>query len=132
MAATLTPPLPVVQLLRTNAGMALGQGAVAATQVTSFTYDSARMELDGRGFVGFQWMQSRHNPTGLLARTYFRQDFPYVGQVSREEQGSGGDNGNGQPVWRNLKVTRHEHDRLQLPGGRYFAQLDFDYEIRRS
>lgn len=120
VAATLTPPLPVVQLLRTNAGMALGQGAVAATRVTSFTYDSARMELDGRGFVGFQWMQSRHNPTGLVTRTYFRQDFPYVGMTSREEQGSGGDSGNGQPMWRNLKVTRHEHDHLASSGGRYF------------
>jgi hypothetical protein len=117
-AATLTPPMPVVTLVRSNAGLAYA--GIAATRVTSFTYDSARAELDGRGFTGFQWMQSRHNPTGLTARTYFRHDFPYTGMVSREELGSGSDSGNGQAVWRNLKVTRHEHDQLQLPGGRRF------------
>lgn len=37
----------------------------------------------GRGSLGFQWTQSKDMSTGLVSRTCYRQDWPYVGLVDK-------------------------------------------------
>jgi hypothetical protein len=50
----------------------------------------AEVGVSGRGMLGFQWMQTDDVNTGLKSRTWYRQDFPYVGMVDKSTQGFGG------------------------------------------
>lgn len=56
---------------------------VSATS-TTYRYGSATVEagVDGRGFTGFRWVEERDGVTGMLSRTYYREDWPYHGLVS--------------------------------------------------
>ncbi|MFH1814661.1 MAG: FG-GAP-like repeat-containing protein, partial [Pseudomonadota bacterium] len=56
---------------------------------TSYRYGNAIAELGtGRGFLGFQWVQSEDVSTGLVSRTWYRQDWPFVGLVDKVERGT--------------------------------------------
>lgn len=69
-------PLPVV----TNVQLSNGLGGTY--QLQSFYYQGARRDLQGRGFLGFDyrsWIDSRD---GTAQRRSFRQDYPYIGAVS--------------------------------------------------
>ena len=62
-------------------------------QVTNYAYGGLKAEQGtGRGSVGFRWMESAQQATGVKSRTEFRQDWPYVGMPSlvKTMQGSGG------------------------------------------
>jgi len=37
----------------------------------------------GRGSLGFQWTQTEDVSTGLVSRTCYRQDFPYIGAADK-------------------------------------------------
>src|SRR5678815_1723433 len=61
--------------------------------VTNYAYGGLKAEQGtGRGSVGFRWMESTQQATGVKSRTEFRQDWPYVGMPSlvRTTQNSGG------------------------------------------
>ncbi len=100
---------------------------------TSYWYDSAVVDVGaGRGFMGFNWVQSideaaqaAYGGSGVVSRTYFRQDFPYNGQVSESGRGTS------PAEWWNLSRTTYTYGCFQpgkasggctpAPGQRYFA-----------
>ena len=64
----------------TNLQLSDGLGGTYALQ--NFYYQGARRDLQGRGFLGFEyrsWIDSRD---GTAQRRSFRQDYPYIGAVS--------------------------------------------------
>ena len=50
--------------------------------LTDYAYGGARAHLEGRGFLGFAWMEVTDQQTGIVTRTDYRQDHPYIGQVA--------------------------------------------------
>ncbi|MCP4128697.1 MAG: hypothetical protein GY753_16795, partial [Gammaproteobacteria bacterium] len=52
----------------------------------SYQYGGLKGHRLGRGYLGFAWRQSTNDQTGITTRTEYRQDFPFVGQISHTEQ----------------------------------------------
>ncbi|MCG8696152.1 MAG: hypothetical protein MI806_33460, partial [Minwuiales bacterium] len=50
-----------------------------------YTYDGAKVDVQGRGFLGFRYVTSEDVQTGIVTTTEYRQDFPYIGQVASTE-----------------------------------------------
>ncbi len=48
-------------------------------RTTTYNYGGAKIDLQGRGFLGFEWMKSTDTDTSIVSRTEFRQDFPCTG-----------------------------------------------------
>ncbi len=53
--------------------------------LTSYAYGGAKVDLEGRGFLGFRWMETTDQSTGIVTFTEYRQDFPFIGQVDYSE-----------------------------------------------
>lgn len=97
---------------------------VGGYRQTNYRYGNAIAELGtGRGFLGFQWVQSEDVSTGLVSRTWYRQDWPFVGLVDKVERGTSVANRS------NLGLTTYTYDCtdfdttpgcLSAPGKRYF------------
>jgi RHS repeat-associated protein len=51
-----------------------------------YGYVGARFDLWGRGFLGFQQMNTYDAQTRIYTRTAFRQDFPFIGMVDWERK----------------------------------------------
>ncbi len=69
-------PLYVVSQVTTSNGIG------GSYSLQSFYYEGARVDLQGRGFLGFSfrsWTDSRDN---TAQRRSYRQDFPYIGAVT--------------------------------------------------
>lgn len=92
--------------------------------ITNYHYAHAIAELGtGRGFLGFEWVQSEEVGTGVVSRTWYRQDWPFTGLVSKVERGTSAANRS------NLGVTTYTYDCTDFdstpgcqsaPGKRYF------------
>lgn len=78
---------------------------VGGYRVRKFSYGNMRVELGemGRGSLGYQWTQAQDVFTGLVSRTYYRQDFPYIGMVDKVGRGTSEAN------WSNLGMTTNEY-----------------------
>ena len=77
---------------------------VGGTRTTTYSYGNLLNEVDGgRGLLGFQWVQSKDVSTGVVSRTYYRQDWPYLGLV--EKSGKGTNEAN----WSNLGLSTNEY-----------------------
>ena len=61
------------------------------SQTTTQRYGGLKTNLEGRGLLGFRWMEASQPSTGLKARTEYRQDWPYAGLplLVRKTQSSG-------------------------------------------
>ena len=46
---------------------------------TRYRYGDAKINLRGRGFLGFSWRDEIASARGLATRTHYLQDFPYTG-----------------------------------------------------
>jgi hypothetical protein len=68
-------PVYVVSQVNTSNG-------VGGTYDSRYSYAGAKLDLSGRGFVGFRQMAEKDLQTGISETTNYRQDFPYVGLVS--------------------------------------------------
>jgi hypothetical protein len=77
-----TPSLAVVSRVdMANPNSVTGAGAL---HTVTYRYGTALSEQGtGRGFLGFNWTEHTDGPSGLTSRTYFRQDWPYLGKVDR-------------------------------------------------
>jgi len=51
---------------------------------TTYTYAGAKVDINGRGFLGFSTVTSKDLQTGILTTTNYRTDFPYIGLVSSQ------------------------------------------------
>jgi len=106
-AWTLSSAIPVVTQVRKQAVSWMSGSSTVnrLNRTTSFSYGSARVERDGRGFVGFRWQQTADSITGLRTRTTYRQDFPFIGLVESRTTGSGGS-------WDSLSTSTNAYSAL--------------------
>jgi hypothetical protein len=107
--AAITPPMVVVS----STSMANGVGG---THDVTYRYGTAVAEQGaGRGFLGFNWTEHTDVPSGLISRTYFRQDWPYLGQVDRTAEYTSG------AIWTGSAAGTPS---LSNPGGYYKEQIN--------
>ena len=59
---------------------------IGGTRQSTYTYAGAKVDLSGRGFLGFRQMQTVNSTTGLKSVVTNRQDWPYVGLPSQAKQ----------------------------------------------
>ena len=97
---------------------------VGGFRQTNYRYGNAVSELGtGRGFLGFEWVQSEDVGTGVVSRTWYRQDWPFTGLIAKVERGTSA------ATRSNLGVTTYTYDCTDFdstpgcqnaPGKRYF------------
>jgi FG-GAP-like repeat/Salmonella virulence plasmid 65kDa B protein len=80
-------PAYVVSEVKTNDG-------VGGLSTIKYSYSNMLTEVGllGRGGLGFAWTQTEivNSSSNLKSRTYYRQDFPFIGMVDKSTQGFGG------------------------------------------
>lgn len=88
-----------------------------AQQTDHHKYADARVSVgaNGLGSLGFKWFQVTNQETGLVSRTYFRQDFPFVGSVDKVGRGLS------EAEWSNMGLTQNYY------GVKAFASSDPTY-----
>ncbi|MCP4666288.1 MAG: hypothetical protein GY849_07965, partial [Deltaproteobacteria bacterium] len=52
---------------------------LGGTHSTDYQYGGLKAHMLGRGSLGFAWMQSTNNQTGIVTKTDYNQTFPYIG-----------------------------------------------------
>lgn len=52
---------------------------------TTYKYGGLKANFKGRGSLGFAWREETDQQTGIVQRTEYRQDFPYIGRMARTE-----------------------------------------------
>jgi hypothetical protein len=62
---------------------------VGGTYSSTYAYSGARLDLSGRGFLGFGQMTVKDLQTGIADTTSYRQDFPFIGLVSSTNRALG-------------------------------------------
>jgi hypothetical protein len=55
---------------------------LGGTYGSSYTYAGAKLDMRGRGLLGFRQMTVKDLQTNITNTTTFRQDFPYIGLVA--------------------------------------------------
>lgn len=53
-----------------------------ANRIVNYQYSNARLDLQGRGFLGFGSVSASDASTGLSETTRYAQNFPYVGLIT--------------------------------------------------
>jgi len=59
---------------------------VGGQRVTDYTYGGMKIDVSGRGNLGFAWMESTDVAGGITSRTTFNQTWPYVGRAMVSER----------------------------------------------
>jgi hypothetical protein len=78
-------PIYVVSQVQTSNG-------IGGVTTTNYSYGGLKADLTGRGSLGFRLLQVTQADTGLVTKTLYRQDWPYVGLptvVTKSLPGSG-------------------------------------------
>jgi hypothetical protein len=79
-------PLSVVTRVDAPAMTAASPGAV---YTTTYNYAGAKVDLSGRGFLGFRQITATDLQTNIVQTTSYRQDFPFVGSVASQTRSVG-------------------------------------------
>lgn len=58
---------------------------IGGTRDTNYSYSGARINVAGRGFLGFKTRQALDQETGISSKTTYKQVFPYTGRASKTE-----------------------------------------------
>jgi hypothetical protein len=69
---------------------------IGGTVSSSYKYGGAKANYQGRGFLGFRWMEVTNDTTQIKTRTEFSQSYPYIGtpkQVKKIVPSGGGAGG---------------------------------------
>ena len=56
------------------------------TVETRYLYNNNKVNLRGRGELGFRWTESNNTQTGLVTRVNYYQNYPYTSMVNYENQ----------------------------------------------
>ena len=62
--------------------VASSDGIGGTFSLDNFYYQGARIDLQGRGFLGFYFRSWRDSRDGTVQRRAYRQDWPYIGAVT--------------------------------------------------
>src|SRR5579883_2069856 len=60
------------------------QNGIGGTYSSTYTYAGAKLDVSGRGFLGFRQMTVTDLQTGVVHTTNYRQDFPFLGLTASE------------------------------------------------
>jgi len=60
-----------------------GQVDAQAQSHIGYYYGQARIQAEGRGLLGFRYVSTVDEQTGVTTTTEYRQDFPFIGQPLR-------------------------------------------------
>ena len=71
-------PIQVVSSVSTDNGFG-GQNT------TSYKYGGMKIHKRGRGNLGFRWMETTDEQTGIIKRDEYYQEYPYVGAVKHSD-----------------------------------------------
>jgi hypothetical protein len=63
---------------------------IGGTVSMSYAYSGAKVDNNGRGFLGFRQVSSTDLQTNIVQTTTFRQDYPYIMQVATDTKMLGG------------------------------------------
>ncbi|WP_251359711.1 RHS repeat-associated core domain-containing protein [Kangiella sp. TOML190] len=55
----------------------------SSTVGVSYRYGEARMQAKGRGFLGFEWLETKDLQTNIITKTEYRQDYPFIGSPKK-------------------------------------------------
>jgi len=108
-------PMYVVKTVSNDDG-AGGQYAV------NYRYGGLRSHLT-RGSLGFEWTQATDSRTGIVSKTTYKQEYPYIGMVASTETKSGS------TVLSSSTITyadRHSTGDVRLPYAATVAQVSND------
>ncbi|MGH6890208.1 MAG: FG-GAP-like repeat-containing protein, partial [Rhizomicrobium sp.] len=67
-------PIYVVSTITSSNG-------VGGSYSSSYTYDTAQVDVSGRGFLGFHLVKVHDSQTGTDQYTYYNQKFPFTGTI---------------------------------------------------
>lgn len=82
--ASLAAPITLVRTFATDTASRSASGAELKV-FTQYSYQGAKVNNWGRGFLGFSKIESFNSNTGHTTRNFHRQDHPYIGMVERAE-----------------------------------------------
>lgn len=105
-------PLHVVSEVRAADGIG---GVYAST----YKYAGAKVNVDGRGFLGFRRHVAKDPQTGITQTTDFRQGFPFTGMVASQTKKLGS---------QLLNSLSNTWGQIVLPGGRRIPTLSSSVE----
>jgi RHS repeat-associated protein len=77
-----TPVMNVVATLTSSDGT----GPNNTYTLNTHTYEGARFNLQGRGFLGFSYKSWRDSRDSTAQRRTYRQDFPYIGSLTNAKR----------------------------------------------
>lgn len=83
---------------------------IGGTLATGYAYVGAKLDQDGRGFLGYRQMKATDLQTNILLTTTYRQDYPYLYLVANETQTLGANT---------LSATTNTYGSTSLGGTRY-------------
>jgi hypothetical protein len=72
-------PIYVVSRVDTSNG-------IGGTNGATYTYAGAKVDLSGRGFLGFRQVRSTDLQTNIVSTTNIRQDYPYIGLTASQSK----------------------------------------------
>lgn len=77
-------PLYVVRSFASHAGYNPNGAAIYVNSY--YRYAGAKLDQQGRGFLGFAVVEAANTNTSIVTRSRYRQDFPYTGMLSQTLQ----------------------------------------------
>jgi RHS repeat-associated protein len=107
---------PVVDIqtpMRVASAMSQSDG-VGGKRRMRYWYGGAKVDVNGRGFLGFAWTEAQDEQTGVLIRTEYRQDHPFIGLPSRVQKRLG------DVV---LSLTENSYASISFGGARQFPYV---------
>lgn len=107
---TATDPVTDVQGAIQVVSRVDGSNGIGGTLATGYAYDGAKLDQDGRGFLGFRQMKATDMQTNIVQTTTYRQDYPYLFLVASEAQTLGAST---------LSATTNTYGSTSLGGTRY-------------
>jgi len=87
----LTPSYVVASVRSTAPAAGDNPGAVnySATSSISYHYSGDKAQSSGRGYLGFATIETTDGQSGVVTKTTYHQDFPFIGQPIETEVKSG-------------------------------------------
>ncbi|MCP3926742.1 MAG: hypothetical protein GY714_29630 [Desulfobacterales bacterium] len=94
---------------RAVSSVKIDNGIGGQNEIT-YTYGGAKIDVKGRGFLGFEWIEVKDEATQKTKKTTYKQTFPYIGLPLSEEIKLS--NGN------LISKTENEYDKKEAEAGK--------------